>query len=389
MNDMTPVAARAQEQAASPLFTAVPLGRYTLPNRIVMAPMTRDRTPGQVPNALNAEYYAQRATAGLIVTEGVAPHPMGLGYIDIPGLYTDEQALGWREVSRAVRQAAREQGAEGGRIFAQLMYVGRVSHPDFLDGRTPFGPSAIRPEGATFTVDGPKPFVEPRAMTEADIEEALESYAHAAGLAVGPAELDGVEIHGANGYLPSQFLAPNANQRTDAWGGDVPRRARFLLEAVDRAAAAIGPDRVGVRLSPGGTFNDIHDTDWPATYAYVLPELDRRGLAYIHVVAPQAAPGPNPDSAGPSVAALARSQVRQTPLMLNGGYDRERAEADLWEKRADLVSFGVPFLANPDLPRRMAENAALNAPDPSTFYAGGPKGYVDYPRLDEPASRVA
>ena len=383
MNDMTPVTAG---QDTSPLFSPVKLGRYTLPNRIVMAPMTRDRTPGQVPNALNAEYYAQRAGAGLIVTEGVAPHSMGLGYIDIPGLYTEEQALGWRAVSRAVRDA---RGDVSGRIFAQLMFVGRVSHPDFLGGATPLGPSAVKPEGAAFTVEGLKPFVEPRAMTEAEIAEVLKAYARAADLAVDVAELDGVEIHGANGYLPSQFLAPNSNTRDDAWGGDVPRRARFLVEAVGRAVEAIGADRVGVRVSPGGTFNDIHDADWPATYAYLLPELDRLGLAYIHVLAPQAAPGPNPDSAGPGVAALARRHVRETPLMLNGGYTRERAEADLSEGRADLISFGVPFLANPDLPRRLAENAPLNAPDQETFYAGGAKGYVDYPTLDEPVTVAA
>jgi N-ethylmaleimide reductase len=367
------------------LFSPVRLGRYTLPNRIVMAPMTRDRTPGQVPNALNARYYAQRAAAGLIVTEGTAPIASGLGYVDIPGLYTQEQALGWREVARAVHEAARTPETGAGRIFVQLMYVGRVSHPDFLDGATPLAPSAIRPEGTVFTKEGPKPFVEPRAMSEDDIEAALEAHGRAARLAVDVAGLDGVEIHGANGYLPGQFLAPNANRREDGWGGDIPRRARFLLEAVDRAVAAIGADRVGVRLSPAGRYNDIDDPHWRDTYAYVLPELDRRGLAYLHVMLPSPSAG---DATTAGVAEHARAHYRGT-LILNSGYDRARAEADLAAGRADLISFGVPFLANPDLPTRLATGAALNQPDPSTFYSGGERGYIDYPTLAEAGAAAA
>jgi N-ethylmaleimide reductase len=382
MNDLSPIGGTAggDPRSSSLLFSPVRLGRYELPNRIVMAPMTRDRTPDQVPNAMNALYYAQRASAGLIVTEGTAPDALGLGYIDIPGLYTHEQALGWREVAKAVQGVAGTGPARTGRIFVQLMFVGRVSHPDFLDGATPLGPSAVTPHGTTFTKSGPKPFVEPRAMSEDEIEAALASFAHASRLAVEVAGLDGVEIHGANGYLPSQFLAPNANLRQDDWGGDIPRRARFLLEAVDRAVAAIGADRVGVRLSPGGTFNDIHDPDWPATCAYVLPELDRRGLAYAHVMVPAPAPGPSPDGTGPNVGAFAREHYRGT-LILNGGYDRARADVAIEGGGADLVSFGVPFLANPDLPVRLATGAPLNAPDPSTFYGGGERGYVDYPAL--------
>ncbi len=391
MNDTTPQTRLPGEGATdSPLFTPVRLGRYDLPNRIVLSPMTRNRSPGGVPNALNARYYAQRASAGLVIVEGSAPHPLGMGYIDMPGIYSDEQVRGWRALADAVHAAARTSETGAGRVFAQVMFVGRVSHPVFLNGETPLAPSAVKAEGTTFTKEGPKPFVEPRAMTEAEIETVLDSYAAAARLAVGEAGLDGVEIHGANGYLPSQFLAPNANTREDAWGGDVPRRARFLLEAVDRAVGAIGADRVGVRLSPGGTFNDIHDPDWPATYAHLLPELDRRGLAYVNVFLPPAAPAPSPDAAAgapgvPSVAEHVRAHYKGT-LILNGGYDRARADADIGAGRADLVGFGTSFLANPDLPARLATGAALNAPDPSTFYGGGEAGYIDYPTLEAAAA---
>jgi N-ethylmaleimide reductase len=343
-----------------------------------MAPMTRDRSPGAVPNALNARYYGQRSGAGLIVTEGTAPHALGLGYIDIPGLFTDEQAAGWSKVGEAAH-------AGGARVFVQLMHTGRVSHPSFLGGATPLAPSAVRADGTTFTEEGPQPFVTPKAMTEADIEEALAAYAHAARLAVDAAGLDGVEVHGANGYLPGQFLAPNANIREDAWGGDLPRRARFLLEAVDRAAEAIGGDRVGVRVSPGGTFNDIHDPNWPETYAYLAEQLNARPLAYLHTIAPPPAPGPDPDSAERADAvAIIRARYKGL-LILNGGYDRARADADIAAGRGDLVSFGVPFIANPDLPERLRSGAPLAQPDPTTFYSGGERGYADYPALDHPS----
>lgn len=233
--------------------------------------------------------------------------------------------------------------------------------------------SAVKPEGQVFTSDGLVPYVTPNAMTGEQIEAALASFARAAELGVRAAGLDGIELHGANGYLPTQFLAPNANIRTDAWGGDIARRARFLLEAVDRIIAAVGGDRFGVRLSPGSTFNDIDDPDWPETYAYVLQELNKRRFAYLHVVAP-------PAGSGPDVPALVRQHFSGT-LMLNGGYDRARAEAELAQGRADMISFGKSFLANPDLPERLRSGAALNEPDSSTFYSGGEKGYADYPAL--------
>lgn len=345
------------------LFSPIRVGALDLSNRIVMAPMTRNRSPGQVPNALNAEYYAQRASAGLIVAEGTAPDASGRGYIDIPGLYNDAQVAGWRQVANAVH-------AKGGHIFVQLMHTGRISHPDFLDGAQPVAPSAIAAPGEIYTHAGMKPHGAPRALDAAEIPTLIASYGRAATLAR-EAGLDGVEVHGANGYLPGQFLAPNVNQRDDAWGGTLEKRARFLLEAVDAAVAAIGADRVGVRLSPGGVFNDIHDPDAPVTYAYVAGELAKRNLAYLHIF------NTNP---GFDVPALIRANYKGT-LILNGGYDRARAEADIASGLADLVAFGVPFLANPDLPARLAQGAALNTPDQGSFYGGDAKGYTDYPAL--------
>lgn len=345
------------------LFSPIRLGAPNLPSRVVMAPMTRNRTPGQVPNALNAEYYAQRASAALIVTEGTAPDASGRGYIDIPGLYNPAQVEGWRHVASAVH-------AKGGHIFVQLMHTGRISHPDFLDGAQPGSASAIVAPGEIYTHAGMKPHGAPRALAAADIPALIATYGRAATLAR-EAGLDGVEVHGANGYLPGKFLAPNVNQRSDDWGGSVEKRARFLLGAVDAAIAAIGADRVGVRLSPGGVFNDIHDPDAPATYAYVTAELAKRNLAYLHIF---------DTKPGFDVAALVRAHYKGT-LILNGGYDRARAEADIASGLADLVAFGVPFLANPDLPARLAQGAALNAPDKDSFYGGGAKGYTDYPAL--------
>lgn len=345
------------------LFSPVRLGALDLPSRLVMAPMTRNRTPGQAPNALNAEYYAQRAGAGLIVTEGTTPDASGRGYIDIPGLYNDAQVRGWRGVAEAVH-------ARGGHIFVQLMHTGRISHPDFLDGNQPVSASAIPAPGQIYTHTGMKPHGTPRALEADEIPALIATYGRAAKLAR-EAGLDGVEVHGANGYLPNQFLAPNVNQRSDAWGGSIEKRARFLLEATDSAIAAIGADRVGVRLSPGGVFNDIHDPDAPATYAYVAAELAKRKLAYLHIF------NTNP---GFDVPALIRTHYKGT-LILNGGYDRARADADIASGLADLVAFGVPYLANPDLPARLAQGAALNAPDQGSFYGGSAKGYTDYPAL--------
>jgi N-ethylmaleimide reductase len=345
------------------LFTPTTLGDIPLANRVVMAPMTRNRSPGNVPNALNAEYYAQRAGAGLIITEGTAPEAMGRGYIDIPGLYNEAQVAGWRAVAAAVH-------AKGGRIAAQLMHVGRISHPDLLEGETPIAPSAIAAPGDMFTHAGAKPMPVPRAMTEAEIARAVASYGSAARNAVA-ANLDGVEVHAANGYLPSQFLAPNTNQRSDGWGGSIANRARFVLGAVDAAIGAIGAARVGIRVSPGGTFNDIHDDDVEGTYTHLFKALAPKRLAWLHIM------GTPP---GLDIAALAQKHYGGK-VILAAGYDRAKAEADLGAGRAEAIAFGVPFLANPDLPVRLHANAPLNAADSKTFYGGGAPGYTDYPPL--------
>lgn len=347
----------------SPLFTPTRLGEVAIANRVVMAPMTRNRSPGNLPNALNAEYYAQRAGAGLIITEGTAPVASGRGYTDIPGLYTPAQVEGWRHVVAGVH-------GRGGRIAAQLMHVGRISHPDFLDGGTPLAPSEVAAPGEIFTHAGPKPHGSPREMTEAEIEEAIAGFAAAARNAR-EAGFDAVEIHGANGHLVNQFLAPNVNRRGDRWGGDAEGRGRFLLAVVDAVAAAIGGGRTGLRLSPNGTFNHIADPDPEGTYAPLLRELAGRDLAWLHLTGP---------TSGFDAAGFARAHLR-SPLILNGGYDRERAEADLGAGRAEAISFGTTFLANPDLPERLRRRAPLNAPDTATFYGGDARGYVDYPAL--------
>jgi N-ethylmaleimide reductase len=346
------------------LFTPVRLGRLDLPHRVVMAPMTRDRSPSAVPADLVRLYYEQRASAALIVTEGIAPVEDSHGYVDTPGLYTAQQVAAWRRVTDAVH-------ARGGRIFAQLMHTGRISHPDFLGGRLPVAPSAVRPQGQSRTPEGTKPFVTPRYLRAGEIHGIIEGYRRAALLAV-EAGFDGIEIHAANGYLPHQFLSTNANLRGDDWGGPIENRARFLLALAAAIAATIGRDRVGVRISPGHGFNDIVEADAERTYAYVAERLGAMGLAYLHVV----------DSApGFDVAGLVRSHYRGT-IILNQGYDRARADADIAAGRADLVSFGVPFLANPDLPERLRTGAPLNPPDFATFYTAGAKGYVDYPSLE-------
>ncbi len=345
------------------LFAPVRLGDIDLKNRIAMAPMTRNRSPGGVPTELNAQYYGQRGTAGLIITEGTTPDAGGRGYIDIPGLYDAAQVAGWRRVTDAVH-------AKRGRIVVQLMHTGRISHPDFLDGGTPVAPSAVAAAGAIFTKEGQKPHPVPRALDAAEIPAVIATYGRAARLAV-EAGFDGVEIHGANGYLPSQFLSTNVNLRTDDWGGSVENRARFLLGAVAAAAEAIGAGRVGVRVSPGSAFNDIEDSDPEATLTHIATALRGQGLAYLHLVGGAYAY----DAAG-----IAR-RVFDGPLMLNGGYDRARAEADIAAGRADAIAFGVPFLANPDLPARLRADAPLNAPDTTTFYGGDARGYTDYPAL--------
>ena len=347
------------------LFTPVRLGRHELANRIVMAPMTRNRAPGALPNDLMRLYYEQRATAGLIVTEGIAPERYGHGYLDTPGLYTAGQVEGWRRITGAVH-------ARGGRIFAQLMHTGRISHPSFLDGRTPIAPSAVRPAGHAHTEEGPAEFITPRPLESEEVTAIVSSYARASELAVA-AGFDGIEIHAANGYLPNQFLATNTNVRTDKWGGTIPNRVRFVMEIAEASVEAIGRDRVAVRISPGHTYNDIEETDAETLYAFLAHRLSALDLAYLHVL--DCKPGFD-------VQRLIRANYRGT-LMLNQGYDRARADADLAAGKAELISFGIPFIANPDLPERLRTGSALAAPDRATFYGGGERGYADYPALRE------
>jgi N-ethylmaleimide reductase len=360
-----------ETQMARPdLFAPFALGRLVLPNRVVMAPMTRNRAgPGNVPTALNAEYYAQRASAGLVVTEATQVSPQGVGYPGTPGIHTDAQVAGWRQVTDAVHRA-------GGRIFLQLWHVGRISHPSLQpDGVLPVAPSAIAAEGEAFTPSGLQPFVVPRALEAAEIPAVVAQFEQGAQRALA-AGFDGVEIHGANGYLIDQFLRDGTNRRTDRYGGSVANRARFLLEVTEAVAGVWGGDRVGARLSPWSDFNNMRDSDPPATFGHAARELARWRLAYLHVVEPV---GSVPAGAAPLAPDL--KATFGGPLMVNGGYTRPLAEAALARGEADLVSFAALFLANPDLPARLERNASLNAPDPATFYGGDHRGYTDYPSL--------
>jgi N-ethylmaleimide reductase len=352
----------------SDLFSPLTLGRITLSNRIVMAPMTRNRSPGAVPGDIVAAYYGQRAEAGLIITEGVSPSPNGLGYARIPGLFSAEQVAGWRAVTDAVH-------AKGGHIFVQLMHTGRASASANLpDGARVLGPSAVPLTQPVWTDSaGNQPAATPEAMTDADIDATLDEYARSAELAV-EAGFDGVELHAANGYLIDQFLNTASNTRTDGWGGTVEGRIRFAVEAARRAAARIGGDRVGIRLSPYGVFNDMRpDADMDALYAALATELSAIGLAYVHIVDHSAMGAPKvPDA----IKATIRANFEGV-YVLSGGYDRARAEADLAAGLGELVAFGRPFIANPRLPTLLRENTPLQVADYATFYTPGPAGYSD------------
>ena len=355
------------------LLSPVQIGPYVLKNRMAMAPMTRNRAgAGNVPTEHTATYYAQRASAGLLITEASQVSEQGVGYLGTPGIHADAQVEGWRKVTDAVH-------AKGGRIFLQLWHVGRISHPDLQPGGAlPVAPSAVKPEGMAYTATGKQPFVTPRALEIDEIPGIVAQFAVGARRAL-EAGFDGVEIHGANGYLLDQFLRDGSNQRTDSYGGSVANRARLLVEIVEAVAAVWSADRVGVRLSPTSPFNDMSDSDPAATFGHVAQELDRFGLAYLHVIEPVGTEIP--------VVPVLRERFRG-PLMVNGGYGLETGNAVLASGLADLVSFGVPFLANPDLPERFAEGAPLNVPDPSTFYFGTEKGYIDYPTRDAVAAAI-
>lgn len=354
----------------SKLFSPAKLGSLTLSNHLVMAPMTRSRAISNLPNALIAEYYAQRAGAGLIITEGTAPSPNGLGYPRIPGIFSAEQVAGWKLVTEAVH-------AKGGRIFVQLMHTGRVSHlANMPEGAEVVAPSAVLLEGDMYTDQyGPQPHSTPRAMEAADILHVIAEHVQAAKNAIA-AGFDGVELHGANGYLIEQFLAPNTNTRTDQYGGSIENRTRFALEVTAAVVKAIGAERVGIRLSPDGVFNGIQP--YPAEQAlYLAEKLNELGIGYLHLVdhGPMGAPQVNAET----VSGI-RTAFKGT-LILSGGYDVARAEEVLQSGKADLVAFGRPFLANPDLVERLRQGAALNPIDFGTFYTPGEKGFTDYPTL--------
>jgi N-ethylmaleimide reductase len=354
------------------LFSPTKLGPLTLQNRLVIAPMTRNRAPGNVPNALMAQYYAQRASAGLIVTEGTSPSPNGLGYPRIPGIFSSAQVAGWQLVTAAVKPL-------GARMFVQLMHCGRIAHALNLPaGARVLAPSAIAAAGEMYTdAKGLQPHPVPEAMTAVDIAATIEEFAQAARNAVA-AGFDGIELHAANGYLLEQFIRPNSNRRSDSYGGRIEHRARFVLEVAAAAIAAIGADRVGIRLSPYGVFNDMPEyPEMAADYAYLARALDGLGLVYVHLVdhSPMGAPAV-PDA----IKATFRRDFRHA-LILSGGYDAARAESDLAAGRCDLIAVGRPFLANPDLVARWKAGATVNAPDMGTFYTPGPKGYIDYPAL--------
>ncbi len=358
-------------------FEPYRLGRTTLTNRIVMAPMTRSRAygPGASPTDLMATYYAQRASAGLIVTEGTQPSIVGQGYPDTPGLHSAEQVRAWRMVTDAVHD-------RGGHIFAQLMHVGRVADPALLpDGLVPVGASAVAAQGQIYTHAGPKPFSVPQPLDEAGIQQTIDDFVDAAANAV-DAGFDGVELHGANGYLIHQFLSTNANQRTDRWGGTPENRARFGVEVARAVVGRIGADRVGFRISPGNTAQDIEEAEIKATYTGLVRELDNLSIAYLHMLEVPGQrdltrrlrglwrrslilnPDTRPNPTGPGVLAL------------------------IEDGTADLVAYGALFLANPDLPARLAAGGPFNTPDRSTFFGGDEHGYTDYPTLEEASGRT-
>ena len=349
------------------LFDPLPLGDLLLPNRIVMAPLTRSRAGiDRIPNALMAEYYAQRASAGLILSEATSVTPMGVGYADTPGIWSAEQVEGWKRITSAVHEA-------GGRIFLQLWHVGRVSDPQFLNGALPVAPSAIAPAGHVSLVRPKKSFVTPRALETAEIPGIVEAYRKAAQRAQ-HAGFDGVEIHGANGYLLDQFLQDKTNRRTDAYGGSVENRARLMLEVTDAIISVWGPARVGMHLAPRGDAHDAGDSHPLATFGYVARELGRRRLAFLCVR----------ESLGENRIGPELRKAFGGAYFANEKFTAETAQQVLNAGEADAVAFGVPFIANPDLPERFRLGMPLNSADSSTFYSPGSKGYTDYPALLSP-----
>jgi 2,4-dienoyl-CoA reductase-like NADH-dependent reductase (Old Yellow Enzyme family) len=346
------------------LFDPLQLGDLTLPNRILMAPLTRLRgTVDHIPTPIQAEYYAQRASAGLILSEATPVDPFGVGYPQVPGIWSKEQTEAWKPITAAVHNA-------GGRIFSQLWHVGRISDPIYLNGELPVAPSAIAPGGHPSLIRPERPFVTPRALHLDEIPGIVEAFRRAAENAMA-AGFDGVEIHGANGYLLDQFLQDGSNHRTDEYGGSIENRARLHLEVTDAAISVWGPGRVGMHLAPRSDAHGISDSNRAATFGYLATELGKRKIAFIAAREHAA-----PDSLGPTLKNLFGGVY-----IVNEAFDRRTGQQILDEGRADAVAYGKLFIANPDLPERFAQNAPLNAPVPSTFYSHGAEGYIDYPAL--------
>lgn len=346
------------------LFDPIKIGELELANRIIMAPLTRTRADvGRVPNALMAEYYVQRASAGLIISEATAVTPMGVGYPDTPGIWSDAQVRGWSNITKAVH-------ANGGKIVLQLWHVGRISHPSYLNGAAPVAPSAIAPAGHVSLVRPLTEYVTPRALETEEIADIVEAYRQGAENAKA-AGFDGVEIHGANGYLLDQFLQDSTNQRSDRYGGSLENRARLMLEVTDAVISEWGAGRVGMHLAPRADSHDMGDSQRAETFTYIARELGKRGIAFICAREKEA-----DDSLASSL-----KQAFGGVFIANERFTKAQANAWLESGKADAVAFGIPFIANPDLPARLAEDAELNEPQPATFYGSGPVGYIDYPRL--------
>lgn len=350
------------------LFDPITVGALALPNRIIMSPLTRSRAGSQrIPNDLMAQYYTQRASAGLIISEATSVTPMGVGYADTPGIWSQEQVAGWKKVTEAVHKA-------GGRMLLQLWHVGRISDPIFLDGQLPVAPSAIQPAGHVSLVRPKKAYVTPRALGTDEIPGIVEAFRKGAENAK-KAGFDGVEIHGANGYLLDQFLQDGANQRTDAYGGSLENRARLMLEVTDAVISVWGADRVGMHLAPRGDSHDMGDSDLLGTFSYVARELGKRGIAFIC-----AREGQRDGWFAPALKAAFGGVY-----IANEGFTQESAAQVVSEGKADAVAFGKLFIANPDLPARFKMGAPLNVPDANTFYAPTAAGYTDYPSLKSAA----
>lgn len=350
------------------------LGNLSLKNRVVMAPMTRNRsTRSRIPSSLNVNYYTQRASAGLIITESTAVSSSGVGYINAPGIYDSEQIEGWKKLNDAVHE-------EDGHIFVQLFHVGRISHPDFLGGNLPVAPSSIKPPGQIFTYNGRKEYEEPRTLNEEEITQIISDFKKAA-MNAKSAGFDGIEIHAANGYLINQFIDDVSNKRTDKYGGSVENRSRFLFEVLEAVQEIWDGSRVGVRLSPSGVFNAVGDSNSRRTYQYIIEKLNKYKLAYLHLMNPMMPTDSHPEMV--RNATQYYGKFYKGILMVNGGFSKETGNQVLEIGEADLVAYGSLFIANPDLPLRFRLDAELNIPDHTTYYGGNEKGYTDYPFLQQ------